>query len=62
MSSRAMKLAVGPLLYLWDRGTALDFYAELCDAPVDIVYLGEVVCSKRRVLQKDDWPLVACAL
>ncbi|MCB1623517.1 MAG: U32 family peptidase [Pseudomonadales bacterium] len=57
-----MKLAVGPLLYLWDRQTALDFYADMCDAPVDIVYLGEVVCSKRRVLQKDDWGLVACAL
>ncbi len=57
-----MKLAVGPVLYLWDRGVALDFYAALCDAPVDIVYLGEVVCSKRRVLQREDWPMVAQAL
>jgi collagenase-like PrtC family protease len=57
-----MKLAVGPLLYLWERSAALDFYAALCDAPVDIVYLGEVVCSKRRVLQRADWPMVARAL
>lgn len=57
-----MKISVGPLLYLWDRSAALDFYTELCDAPVDIVYLGEVVCSKRRILHKDDWPLIACAL
>lgn len=57
-----MKLAVGPLLYLWERQAALAFYASLCDAPVDIVYLGEVVCSKRRVLQRDDWREVADAL
>lgn len=57
-----MKLAVGPILYLWERRAALDFYAALCDAPVDIVYLGEVVCSKRRVLQREDWPMVAHAL
>lgn len=62
MSTRPMKLAVGPILYLWDRLAALDFYAALCEAPVDIVYLGEVVCSKRRVLQREDWPNVARAL
>ncbi|MBV6418414.1 MAG: hypothetical protein CMLOHMNK_03258 [Steroidobacteraceae bacterium] len=57
-----MKLAVGPVLYLWDRRVALDFYAALCEAPVDIVYLGEVVCSKRRLLHKEDWATVAGAL
>lgn len=50
-----MKLSVGPILYLWERTAALAFYESLCEAPVDIVYLGEVVCSKRRLLQKEDW-------
>lgn len=54
-----MKIAVGPLLYLWDRVSALRFYAELCDAPVDIVYLGEVVCSKRRSVQREDWQTIS---
>jgi collagenase-like PrtC family protease len=54
-----MKLAVGPLLYLWDRAFALRFYAELCEVPVDIVYLGEVVCSKRRALQREDWQAIS---
>src|SRR5690606_16264826 len=62
MSAHPMKLAVGPILYLWERGAALDFYSALCDEPVDIVYLGEVVCGKRRVLQRGDWPMVARAL
>lgn len=57
-----MKLAVGPILYLWDRAAVLGFYESLCDAPVDIVYLGEVVCSKRRVLQREDWRAVAQSL
>jgi collagenase-like PrtC family protease len=54
-----MKLAVGPLLYFWDRVLTLRFYADLCDAPVDIVYLGEVVCSKRRAMRREDWQEVA---
>ncbi|HKE93453.1 MAG TPA: U32 family peptidase [Povalibacter sp.] len=54
-----MKLAVGPLLYLWERNAVLEFYASLRESPVDIVYLGEVVCSKRRPLQREDWSDVA---
>lgn len=50
-----MKVSVGPILYLWERSATLRFYESLCEAPVDIVYLGEVVCSKRRVLQRADW-------
>lgn len=54
-----MKLSVGPLLYLWEHTATLAFYESLCDAPVDIVYLGEVVCGKRRTLRTEDWLSVA---
>jgi collagenase-like PrtC family protease len=50
-----MKLSLGPILYFWDRGTVLDFYARAADSPADIVYLGETVCSKRRALRTEDW-------
>lgn len=50
-----LKLAVGPLQYFWDRATVFAFYEALAAAPVDIVYLGEVVCSKRRELRLADW-------
>lgn len=50
-----MKLALGPLLYYWPRQQALDFYAAMADAPVDIVYLGETVCSRRHELRHEDW-------
>jgi len=57
-----MQISVGPLLYLWERNATLQFYADLCDAPVDIVYLGEVVCSKRRLVRREDWLEIAQAL
>src|SRR5690606_9372957 len=33
----------------------LAFYAQAADWPLDIVYLGETVCSKRRELRTSDW-------
>lgn len=54
-----MRLSLGPVLYYWDRKAVLDFYARVADAPVDIVYLGEVVCAKRRALRTDDWLRIA---
>ncbi len=50
-----MKLALGPLLYYWPRQRTLDFYAAVAAAPVDIVYLGETVCSRRHELRLPDW-------
>jgi O2-independent ubiquinone biosynthesis protein UbiV len=50
-----MKLSLGPLQYFWPREQVLSFYAAAADWPVDIVYLGEVVCPKRRELQTEDW-------
>lgn len=50
-----MKLALGPVLYYWDRDTMLSFYDEMADAPVDIIYLGETVCSRRHLLRLQDY-------
>lgn len=50
-----MKLALGPLLYCWPRETALGFYEAVARSPVDTVYLGEVVCSRRHELAFEDW-------
>ena len=42
------QLTLGPLLYHWDAEKRRDFYFKIADeAPVDCVYLGEVICSKR---------------
>jgi O2-independent ubiquinone biosynthesis protein UbiV len=50
-----MRIALGPLLYYWSREDTLAFYAEAAGWPVDIVYLGETVCSRRSLLRLPDW-------
>jgi O2-independent ubiquinone biosynthesis protein UbiV len=50
-----MKLSLGPVLYYWTREAVMDFYATVADSGVDIVYLGEVVCSRRHNLRLEDW-------
>ena len=50
-----MKLALGPLLYYWPRAQVLAFYESVATSPVDIVYLGEAVCSRRHELRLADW-------
>lgn len=54
-----MKLSLGPIPYFWPRETVLEFYARAAASPVDIVYLGEVVCAKRRALRLRDWIALA---
>jgi collagenase-like PrtC family protease len=54
-----MKLSLGPLQYLWPRARTFAFYREISGWPVDIVYLGETVCSKRRELRTRDWIALA---
>jgi len=56
------KLSLGPLPYYWPRETLLDFYEQISDTPVDIVYLGETVCSKRRSLKYAEWLELAAQL
>lgn len=46
--SENQKLTMGPVLYSWPAEKKRDFYFRIADeAPVDVVYIGEVTCSKR---------------
>jgi len=50
-----LKLALGSIPYFWPRNEVLRFYEEMAQTPVEIIYLGETVCAKRRQLTPQDW-------
>lgn len=54
-----MKISLGPLLYYWQRDVVFNFYEAISHTAVDIVYLGEAVCSRRHELRLSDWLDVA---
>lgn len=54
-----MKFSLGPVLYFWPKQKMLDFYKQAADSDVDVVYLGETVCSKRRELLLEDYLEIA---
>lgn len=50
-----MKLSLGPILFYWPKAKVEQFYQDMSQQPLDIIYLGETVCSKRRELSLDAW-------
>lgn len=55
MEVNMLKISLGPLLYYWPRDVVLNFYEAISHSAVDIVYLGEAVCSRRHELRLSDW-------
>jgi collagenase-like PrtC family protease len=55
-----MELTLGPIPFHWSADARHDFYARIADeAPVDTVYLGEVICSKRAPFFEAEYPGVS---
>ena len=50
-----MKLSLAPIQFFWQKETLLEFYLQMLDAPLDTIYLGETVCSRRQKMRFDDW-------
>ncbi|MBF0176022.1 MAG: U32 family peptidase [Magnetococcales bacterium] len=58
-----MKIAIGPVLYEWGKKGLRDFYRRMAETTsADILYIGEVVCSKRNHLSPEEMAQLAEAL
>ena len=52
-------ISLGPLAYYWSKEQTQKLYVDAMQWPVDIVYLGEVTCSRRHLMKLDDWMALA---
>ncbi|MCG7533459.1 U32 family peptidase [Pseudoalteromonas sp. OOF1S-7] len=50
-----LKVAIGPVLFLWQKSVMDSFYEQVAHSSADIVYLGESVCGKRRLSRQEDY-------
>jgi len=57
--SHRPRLSLGPISYYWPKAQVDAFYAMVAESPVDIVYLGETICSKRNQVRHEDWLAIA---
>lgn len=58
-TNKLPRLSLGPLLYYWSRDDVFKFYESIAETAVDVVYLGETVCSKRRLMRPESWIEIA---
>lgn len=57
MTVPRIELTLGPVFFHWPANRLLDFYRRIADeAPIDRVYIGEVVCGKRMPFSDPAWP------
>ncbi len=57
-----MEITLGPVLFDWSKDDFYSFYDSVCDMPVDRVYIGEVVCVKKKGMGLNDIDKIAAKL
>jgi collagenase-like PrtC family protease len=58
-----MELVLSPVYHAWNKKRLKDFYLnEVVNMDVSTVYVGEVICQKRDILNEDDFKEIIAAL
>ena len=50
-----MKISLAPISYCWSKTDVEQFYQKVAQSPIETVYLGETVCSRRREVKFSDY-------
>lgn len=55
-----MKISLGQIPFNWTKKQVSDFYLEMIDLPLDTVYIGNTICSKREAtISTKQWLTIA---
>ncbi len=54
-----LNASLGPLLYCWSKAKVTEFYQQVADSDIPLVYVGETVCSRRREIKFSDYMAIA---
>lgn len=57
-----MEITLGPVLFDWSKDAFFEFYDSVCDMDVDRVYIGEVICVKKKGLKIKDIDKISAKL
>ncbi|GIU02885.1 U32 family peptidase [Shewanella algidipiscicola] len=50
-----MNISLGPIQYCWSKAQVSAFYQQVASSDIELIYLGETVCSRRRQLKFSDY-------
>ncbi len=54
-NSKKASISLAPIPYFWSAKQVHAYYERMAESKVDVFYLGEVICSKRKALRLNDW-------
>jgi collagenase-like PrtC family protease len=58
-----MKISIGPAPFNWGKNRLMEFYCdEIADTGIEAVYIGNTICHKRNVLNREDFQTIIAAL
>ncbi len=55
VKGQPMNISLGPIEYCWSKSAVTEFYEQVADSDIPLIYLGETVCSRRRELKFKDY-------
>ncbi len=59
LKGNIMNISLGPIEYCWSKNDVTEFYHQVSQSDIPLIYLGETVCSRRREVKFKDYMALA---